>query len=243
MSATFNINTSALSALTDKLQRINRSAFPVAIRGTLNGAAFDVKKTTMPASAAAEFTQRNPRFFKSTSKVVMAKGFDVPNMRSEVGFTSAGNNQAIDDLEQQEHGGRIKGRSFLPLDTARAGGSNSRPIRPNARLKQINNIVNVENASGKNDKEKFVKSALHAGRGGILLTKHNGKQIMWRVNSLTRTADGKFKLTPLYTYDKGRDVGIKPTNFMAEASQVSAGKIETLYIKEANRQFAKVINK
>lgn len=40
----FNVNTEELKAFTKKLETLPRSALPNAIRSTLNGAAFDVKK-------------------------------------------------------------------------------------------------------------------------------------------------------------------------------------------------------
>lgn len=39
-----NVNTDATVALTNKLEKLHKSAFPVAVRSTLNSAAFDMKK-------------------------------------------------------------------------------------------------------------------------------------------------------------------------------------------------------
>ena len=46
-----NVNTDAVVALTNKLEKLHRSAFPVAVRSTLNSAAFDMKKDTILKSA------------------------------------------------------------------------------------------------------------------------------------------------------------------------------------------------
>ncbi|MBL4809315.1 MAG: hypothetical protein JKY43_04565, partial [Phycisphaerales bacterium] len=51
MAVEFNVNTDAVVSLTNKLEKLHKSAFPVAVRGTLNSAAFDVKQKSMPAFA------------------------------------------------------------------------------------------------------------------------------------------------------------------------------------------------
>ncbi|KKN42121.1 hypothetical protein LCGC14_0716250, partial [marine sediment metagenome] len=75
--AILNVNTDEVVRYSNKLEKLHRSAFPIAIRGTLNNAAFDVKQKTMPVSAEKEFVNRQPNFFKANSKVNMAKGFNV----------------------------------------------------------------------------------------------------------------------------------------------------------------------
>ncbi len=231
------IDSTGLEKYAKQLNEINRSAYPVAVRQTLNSAAFDVKQRTMPDEAKDTFTQRKPNFFKANSKVEKAQGFAINTMQSTVGFT--GNQQAVEDLEQQEHGGKIKGRSFIPLDTARTGGSNKRMIRANARLKKLK-FVDPKNVSGKNEKEKFIKSVEFAGRGGLVLGEYKGRKIIWRVNSLRRNEDGQFKLTALYTYDKGRAAKIdKATHFMRTASLESAKLLNDHFIKNAEAQILK----
>lgn len=233
-----DVNTDAVVKFANKLEQLNRSAFPVAVRGTLNGAAFDVKTNTMPKTASEIFTQRKPNFFKATSRVEKAAGFDVNTMKSTVGFQ--GNQQAVDDLEQQEKGGKIGSRSFIPMTPARVGNAKNKVIRSNARLSKMK-FVDARKAKGKNDRQKFVKSVHHAGAGGNVLSEWKGKTILWRVNSLKRNEEGGLKLTPLYSFVKGRAVQIKKTNFMEKASLQSAAKMEQLFIKEANRQFAKAL--
>jgi hypothetical protein len=94
----------------------------------LNKAAFDVKQNTMLKSAEASFVKRQPNFFKANSRVEMASGWDLDKMQATVGFNSSGlkggsNNHAVEDLEQQERGGTIKSRSFIPTDSVPDGGS------------------------------------------------------------------------------------------------------------------------
>ena len=237
-----NVNTDAVVAFTNKLEQLHRSAFPIAVRSTLNSAAFDMKKDTILKSAKDNFTQRKPSFFKANSRVETAKGFDIKTMSSKVGFT--GDSQAVEDLEKQEHGGGIDGRSFLPFGSkgganpARSGNSYGKNIKPNARLKTMK-IVNPSKVSGKNDKEKFIKSVIHAGVGGFVLG--NTKNILWRVNSIKGMRKGELKLTPLYTFKKGRDVNVKATHFMKEATEETIKKIDKLYMEQAQKQFDKAL--
>lgn len=233
-----DVNTDAVVSYAAKLGRLSRSAYPVAVGTTLNAAAFDVKKVTMPASSDV-FTKRKPTFFKATSTVSKATGFDVKTMRAMVGFT--GHSQAVEDLQQQEKGGDIGGRAFVPMDSARTGGSNRKSIRANARLTAIKNIADTKNVSGKNEGQRFIKSVIFAGKGGHVLAEYNGVKILWRVNSINKTEENHFKLTPLYTYQKSRDVNVSATGFMEEASEASAKKMEGYFIKAAKGRIEKAL--
>lgn len=237
--AILNINTDALVIFTNKLEKMHRSALPLAIRGTLNNAAFDVKQKTMPKSAASTFTERKKNFFKANSRVEMAKGFNINKMASMVGFISnklKGENFAVKDLEQQEHGGTINKKSFIPLDSSR-GGNKARPVRPINRLSKISNIVNQKNLRGPK-KQRFIKAARKAGVGGVFLGgTSEGKETLFRVKSISKRG---FRLIPIYSFKKGRNVKVKPTFFMKKASIISAKKMNRFFIDQAKRQFNKI---
>lgn len=234
-----DINSDALVVHTAKLERMRKYDLPLAIRGTLNSAAFDMKTKTIPISAGRNFVQRKKTFFKSKSRVKTAQGFDIKTMESVVGFV--GDDQAIDNLEQQESGGVIGGRSYIPQKPARISNSQKKAVRANARLSRIKNIVDPRKVGGANDKERFVKSVIHAGKGGHVLGEVRGKRVLWRVNSLKRTSDGKFKLTPLYSYKDGRTVNVRATRFMTEASDITKKKLDELYYQNAQRRYDKAM--
>lgn len=243
--AVLNINTDAVVAYTNTLEKMHRSALPVAIRGSLNSAAFDVKLKTMPISVKKEFKERNKTFFKANSRVVMAKGFNVKSMKALVGFTEGrlkgGNNFSVKDLFQQEFGGTINKKSFIPTDSAR-GGNKAKPVRPSNRLSKINRIIDARKGRtvGKSPGSRFAKAVHKAGKGGHVLAPLRGSMFLWRVNSLNKTKSGQYKLTLLYSFQKNRSVKVNPTHFMANASLVSGRKIETFFIKEAKRQFERL---
>ena len=238
--AILNVNTDEVVKYSNKLEKLHRSAFPIAIRGTLNNGAFDVKKNTMPVSAEKEFTIRRKNFFKANSRVNMAKGFNVRTMQAIIGFI--GTQQAVEDLEQQEHGGKIKGRAFIPLDVAR-GGSNTRPVRPSNRLTRITNIVNARKIRGKTKQQKFIKAVMTAGVGGYVIGNFTPK-ILWKITGITkRGTKTKIKKKPVYSYEKGRDVNVSATNFMKKATLKTAKKLEGFYIKQAKKQIEKALLK
>jgi hypothetical protein len=237
-----DVNTKALDEYSRKLETLSRSALPVAIRGALNDCAYDMKISTLLNSAKNSFIERQPNFFKANSSYDKAEGFNISSMKSIVGMTEGklkgDHNYAVKDLEEQEEGGKIEKKSFIPMLAARKGGLRTM-VRPNARLKAIKNIVVSSKAQGKNDGQKFVKSVYFAGRGGFVLYDLGGKQTLFRVNSLKKTSSNQFKLTPLYSYDKGRSVHVKEHHFVEKAGSKTHQKIDNFYINRANIAFEK----
>jgi hypothetical protein len=234
-----NINSKAVVKFTNTLEKLHRSALPSAIGGALNDAAFDVKTNTMPKHARNEFEERQPNFFKANSRFEKATGFDVNSMKATVGFIEGGlkggNNFAVRDLEQQEEGGTITHKAFIPMKGARR--NNRGVVRSNARIEQLKNIIKVEGASAKNAKEKFVKSMIFAGKGGFVLS----KGILWKINSVKRLGNGNhvFNKTALYSVQSKRSVKVQGRHFMRDASLESANRMESFFINQAKRQFQK----
>jgi hypothetical protein len=233
-----NINRNAVVSHTNRLEKLHKSALPNAVRSTLNNAVYDVKTKTMPASADKTFTNRQKNFFKANSRFEKATGFNVDSMKATVGFIEGGlkggNNYAVKDLEEQEDGGTINRKAFIPLKSARIGKSAGSVVRANARLSNIKKIINTKSNRSASKKQAFAKSAIAAGPGGFVLS---GKTL-WKINSFKR--NGKINKTALYNFKKSRSVNVKGTNFMRKASLETAGKMERDFIKEANRQIAKL---
>lgn len=247
---TLNIDTDAVVKFTAKLERMHKSALPVSIRGALNDAAFDVKTKTMPASSKQAFVNRSPNFFKANSKFEKAQGFNIKTMHSTVGMTPQGlkgtDNYAVQDLQEQESGGDIGHKALIPMNPARSGNSKNKLVRPNARLAQIRKAVNAKNMGGVRTKsQQFVKAVFKAGAGGTVIARNpkSGKEILWRVNSLSSSLKTKkftLDITPLYTVKKGRSVHVHATHFMRKASLQSEKKMEHFFVLQAKRQFAKL---
>lgn len=236
-----NINNDAVVAFTNTLEKMHRSALPSAIRGTLNKAVFDVKSTSLQKSADASFEKRQPNFFRANSKFENAKGFDVNTMKATVGMTQTGlkqgqSNYAVRDLEQQERGGVIQRKSFIPLPAARINKSLKKNVRANARLSAIKNIIESKKATGNSSREKFVHAILEAGAGGFVLS----GSTLYRINSLKKTGNHFKDKTAIYSFRRGRSVRVQGTSFMQKASIESANKMEGFYQVEAKRQIDKL---
>lgn len=243
-----NIDSKAVVTYTNTLEKMHRSALPVAIRGALNAAAFDVKKNTMPKEANI-FVKRNPTFFKSTSKVQPATGFDIKSMKSVVGFMPQSGAKesggATEDLKQQEDSGKIEHRAFIPLAGARSGGNYNRRVSNKMRMSVIKSkIVDAKKSKARTKAGQFFSSAIHAGVGGFVLSSwRNGKgsRMLMRIDGISKTATGnKVKYKHVYSVKGGRDVQVKATHFMSKASNESANKIEAAYIKEAKKQIERL---
>ena len=234
-----NIDSSAVVKFTNTLEKLHRSALPVAIRQTLNKVALDVKKDTLLKHSKKDFVNRQANFFKANSKVEFATGFNVNSMKATIGMVSTSlkgkDNYAVKDLEEQEGGGTIKGKAFIPMKPARSG-DNNKIVKPNARLSKIKS-KGIVNAKAKPGSAGFIKSVVFAGKGGYVLAKKNSKEILWRVDSIRKN---RFKLTPLYSVKKGRTISVKPTHFMRSASLESAKNMEHLFIAEAKIQIKRL---
>ncbi len=252
------IDTRHLQHLSEKLKSLSKSAFPVAIRKTLNDTAYDVKQKSMPKQTSKTFKKRAPTFFSANSKVVSAQGFNVNAMKADVGFfsnkLSGNNNRAVKDLEEQEHGGLIDHKEFIAEDGARkvAGGL----VKPNRRLGKLPSLsgkVAVASSKGmvcgklrtiKSKRQMFIRAAFLAKKkfGGYMLGNkgNRGSRTLSIISSISNSG-GKvtFKRSPLYNVNKGRAVKVNATNFMKRASHESSLEMNRFFIANAQLQFKK----
>jgi hypothetical protein len=245
-----HIDTTTSMIYAKKLEQLRRSALPSAIRNTLNAAALDVKTNTMISESDTAFKKRKPTFFRATSRTEFATGFEITAMRSVVGFVAPDNikesGHATRDLEQQEHGGDIDKRAFIATDKGRTGKGNVKAALTMHAIK--GKIVNAsENAAGHNDKQKFVLSAIHAGKGGFVIgTGKNGQgnKALLKIMSIKRKgADTVVNSQEVYSVKAHRHAHVGATHFMEKASDESAKKMNDIFIKQAQFQINKVMKK
>ncbi len=246
----FKIDTSAIEKHSKRLIEMSRSAFPIATRKTLNKAAFDTKQVTMPKEADI-FIHRKPTFFKANSNVSMAQGFDIHSMVSEVGFVPKPNDtsHSVEDLEQQDSGGEIKGRAFVGLAKSRTNGWQSN-VKTKWRLektrksmvnpKDLNYIQKKRNFVNIGAKEQFVISAIFAykNKNILLNTSHSaGLQV-----TNIKKVNGRLKVDykKLYSVKKGRKIHPKATHFMERAALDSQKEMEKNFIKFADEALNKI---
>lgn len=216
---------------------MHKSALPVVIRQTLNSAAFDVKQVTMPAESRV-FVHRKPTFFQSNSKVRMAQGMKIDAMQATVGFwpKSDTKDYSVDDLEQQEHGGDIEGRSFIPAKQNRTGNDWNRNVRARGRYRAVSQqkFIDATDSKGSNEAGQFHSSAKFAGVGGIVIGSKvttKGNRMVWRIKAMRK--NGKVKKELLFIFKKQRKVDPPATHFMMKASLISQRKMNETFIKHA----------
>lgn len=218
--AAFNVNMDEVVELSTKLDKLHRSAFPVAVRQTLNDAAFLTKKL-VPKVAGQKFTIRQKNFFRAFSVVHKAKGFNVNRMVSVTGINAAKGSEVAEGLEQQEKGGTIQGRKLIPHDKGRISGSYGKKLRSKHRFRNINISTPRQRKPG----SKY------------LLIKKGGRGTVFQVTRLKT----KTKLTPVYVYRKSRKSRVPKTPFMAPSALVARAKMNGFYREAAERQFKRVL--
>jgi hypothetical protein len=218
--AQFDVNTDALIELTAKLGKLHKSALPVAIRGTLNDAAFETKRR-VPQTASRKFTTRNRSFFRAFSSVQKAGGFDINAMQAAVGIDSSRGSKVAEGLEKQETGGAIKGRKLIPHDKGRVSGSHSKRMRAKHKFRGIK-IHDVRKKTG--------------GRANYILIKRGSKGTVFEVKQTGR----KRKLTPVYTYRNTKISRVRPRPFMKPATMLATKNMARNYVQQAERQIQRL---
>jgi len=248
--ATLNINTSEIVAFTAKLERMHRSNLPIAVRETLNTIALkEIKQNSLLKTASKKFDDRsNGSFFRSNSKVVFAKGFNVSQMKAVVGMSTdkktGKSGQSAKDFEEQESGGSIGGRSFIPLEASRTSNSWNRKPKRAYRIADIKEkiIDSKDNIKGRSDAEKWVLSSIYAGVGGLVIgTKESpdGNRFVFKINKIFREENKTIVAhsKALFAYKKNRSVKVQPTRFMETSTLIGIKKLNSTFVKEAEKRF------
>lgn len=223
---TFNINNDDVVELTNRLEKTHKSAMPVAVRGALNDAAFDMKKNRLEKVFQAKFTIRKKTFIRAHTVANKSKNtFNINEMKSEVGVIK-GKSDSGDELINQEMGGTIGNRTSIAMDPARVGKNKTKAISKRHYLKAVK-------AKKTNN---LVRGAFKAGKGGYLLY----RSTIFQVKSLKKTKRvPKIRLAAIYSYEKGRSVRIKKSPFLTPAAEISAKLIPDFFIKRAKAKLMK----
>lgn len=237
-----NVNTSASIILTSKLERLNRSAFPSAVRSTLNDASFEMKQKNILESARLNMKVKNPTFFRKYTGVKRATGFNVGGMYSEVGFSKSNEikaKKALEGMESNEVGGSDDDGGMY-IGKSRTGKG---LVKKNARFDKSNLAKGYKNAKkgGKSNMMRLVASQLE-GKPVFINTK-NGRFLV-KVKSITSGMKNKkvnIKLDFLMRHRKTHTAHAKATHFNKEAAIKTSKQIEVFYAKNAEFQFNKVL--
>jgi hypothetical protein len=240
---TLNVNTDAVIHLTAKLERLNKSAFPSAVRSTLNDSAFEMKGKNILESARKNMTVRNRTVFKKFTGVKKASGFDVKTMQSEVGFIpkdGVKGSKVPEGMERNEVGGTdTEGAMYLPK--ARTSNSKNRLVRRKARFDK-SNIAKGTKRSAKSKKLANVQNmfASFDEKSPTFIETSKGKFLV-QVKSFKKKANGKLdiKLDFLMRSRRKNPAKTKATHFNKEAAIKTSKQIEAFYVKNATYQINK----
>lgn len=241
-----NVNTNANIILTNKLERLNKTAFPAAVRSTLNDAAFAMKQGNILYSAKRNMTVRNPSFFKKFTGVNRAKGFDVKLMQSEVGFVNTDPNKlkgrkAIEGMEHNEVGGSDNtGAMYLPK--ARTSNSANRLVRKKSRFNKAN-IVRGGGSKARSKKAQFIANAYVSAKENkpTFIETSKGRFLVQVTKFESDHKRLKIKMDFLMRSRKQNVAKAKATHFNKEAALKTQTEIEGFYAKNATFQFNRVL--
>lgn len=245
-----NVDNSKVVQFADRLESLSKTGLQRVVKETLSKSALHVKQKTMPKSTERAFTIRKKNFFKANSRVEFAKLGRIDSMKATVGFIEGklkgDNNFAVRDLEQQEFGGRIKGRKFIPLDSARTGKNRDKPVkRAVPKVKELKSFGVVaandrRRLRGSSKKQKWIRAAFRAGQGGFVLgLKKQGRQTLSRIDQISSNrATGKLEIkrTAVYSYKKGGIKPVKSRGFMRRAVHETGLNMDDIFINEARKQ-------
>jgi hypothetical protein len=241
------IDTREIFKLAAKLQGLHRAAFPNAVRFTLNDLAFDVKKATLfTALHETSMVIRSESFFKKYSGVEKATGWDVSKMQSQVGMIpSGGATKAVSRLEQQEEGGSLGDRNYVPAEQARTGSTRRGKVRRSNYMNKLSLRGNIPYG----EKQRLIRavtgsqvSSGGSGKGNVILY----GTVLYEIQGFKRirkTDTIKLHLKKLYTYKPDRTIQIKPQRFMEHAALKTGPKLQEIFNKNAEYQFKKFANR
>lgn len=237
-----DVNTNANIILTAKLERLNKSAFPSAVRSTLNDAAFEHKRVNLPLSAKANMDVKNPSFFRKYTGVKRAAGFNVSSMYAEAGFSPSNEikaKKALEGMQKNEIGGSDDdGGMYIGKSRTSRG-----LVKKNARFKNSNVARGYKNAKrgGKSNMQRLVASKLEDKP--VFINTKNGRFLV-KVRSIASGRKDKkvdIKLDFLMRHRKQHVARTKPTHFVKEAAIKTSKQIDGFYSKNATFQFNKVL--
>lgn len=217
--AGFNVNNDASIALTAKLERLHRSAFPVAVRSTLNDAAFKTK-SLIPKAASGKFTIRQNNLYKKFVVVNKAKGFNLGSMAAVVGIDGASSKgkRVAQGLAAQETGGTVRSRKLLPMDQARISGSYGKKLRAKNRFNKIN--ISQSNRRKPGSKHVLIKKG---SKGTVFDTSRKGKMI------------------PIFSYRQTNKTRLNARPVIKPSARLAANRMNRFYEVNAQKQFKRLL--
>jgi len=207
------------------LKSMQKSAYPLAVRGTLNDAARIMKTKTIRPEFKENFIIRKPTFITAfTGYDKCSNTFDIQRMQSEAGVYRGKNNQQVgEDLQKQEFGGGVVDR-LVPTNAVRMMGSSKKQIMPRRVFRRFQKRYNSMSSGA------FV---MGTNEEGVILKSKKGSIIR-----LTKSFGGEKKFETLYTAPKTAKIHAEP--FIYPATMAVKRMFPQIFIRNADKQFKKL---
>ena len=246
----FNVNTDATIALTARLERLNKSAFPSAVRSTLSDGAFEMKKKNILDSAKINMRVKNRGVFKKFTGVKKATGFNIDSMQSEVGFIpkdGVKGDKVPKGMEGNEVGGTDNDGAMY-LKGARQQNSRKRNVLLKNRYDK-NKLAkgHIKRIRGAEKKASSVMAMMAGWEEGkpVFIRAKSGIGYVVEVLGVFDMKSGKrdFKLNFLMRSRTKKPSKMKATHFNREAAIKTSKQMDVFYKKNAEFQFNKVLKR
>lgn len=244
----FNVNSQAVIHLTAKLERLNKHAFPAAVRATLSDGAFEMKKTNILESAKRNMTVRNKTVFKKFTGVEKAKfNSNVESMKATVGFIPKDGlkgSKVPKGMEANEFGG-VDDDGWMYMPKTRTSNSKDRLVRKGKRFDKgkVLNIRRARNIATKKASRFIINASESFNQKKAFHFYSKNNIFLVQATSFSQNSRGgtNIKLDFLMRRRKDFKAKAKPTHFVKESAIRTQKQMEGFYQKNATFQFNKVL--
>ena len=237
-----NVDFKQVTTLRKLLEDMPRSAFPLAVRGTLNSFAYNTADYAKTTQLDSMFVLRNS-FIKGSVRYQNSSGsLRIPQMVSFAGQLAVYKGRPTRQLEIQEKGLPIvsSGKYSLKALKSVRSGSFSRPVRPANYMEKLG-VVKLDELVNKVTPVKGKELA----QAVAFATKH--KKTIKVIASTSKKSRGVFKVTSksvqkLYSF-KDKTTNIEKKEWLAQSTSTVMKQAQTIFNKEAQRQMEKEMKK
>lgn len=243
----FNIDTKDIKRLTDNLKNCNKSAFPLTVRGTLNGFAYETSNIAKTKILPKVFTLRNKFIQGSVGYKKCENTFNIASMQSFAGQRSQHLGKKTDQLAKQETGSPIvaKGNfTFVPTADAR-GGSNSKTVKRknylgNLKVYKLSRLVRTPTSDPRKEIPQAIGYAERHNKTFAVIA-HSPLYLRYGIFRILPT--GKSHRAHMLYKLTDRTNQIKQRQWLKPATDNVIKRAISIYVEEAKKRLEKVLSK
>lgn len=242
-----------------KLRKLGRTAYPLAVRATLSTMAYQTTKRAKEKHLPEKFSLRNSYIRKSVQYDRGSNTLNINQMKAKAGQVARHNGKPSNQLQKQEFGGvdRPKRRYLkTALPQARTQGNWGSKVGSRSKINKIDNagMVTAKNvtsyakgrtrkSTGRAGAKQIIAVAIATKKKYVMFNSSNNNKVIARIRSRAGRGkkQGTVKLTVLYKLQQQRTN--KPRPWLAPSVDDVTKKADEIFIQEAERRFAKVMNR